>query len=94
MCQATSHESFAGLVPGQDSAIFPRPRLVASARIAVSSSAGPFSGSFVLRKLSPKEIRRIRVLLKTADLPVAEIAARFGIARSTLYRSVLSHAAG
>lgn len=39
-------------------------------------------------KLSPKEIRTIRALLKNADLPVAEVATRFGIARSTLYRSV------
>lgn len=44
-------------------------------------------------KLSPKEVKTIRALLKTADMPVAEIAARFGIARSTLYRSVLSHPA-
>ena len=35
-------------------------------------------------KLSPKEIKTIRALLKTADIPVAEIAARFGIARSPL----------
>ena len=40
-------------------------------------------------KLSPKEIRTIRALLKSADIPVAEIAARFGIARSTLYRAIL-----
>ena len=44
-------------------------------------------------KLSPKEIKTIRALLKTADIPVAEIAARFGVARSTLYRAVLSPAA-
>jgi DNA invertase Pin-like site-specific DNA recombinase len=44
-------------------------------------------------KLSPKEIKTIRALLKSADIPVAEIAARFGIARSTLYRSVLKTAA-
>src|SRR5580698_10062371 len=44
-------------------------------------------------KLSPKEIKTIRALLKTADIPVAEIAARFGIARSTLYRAVLNPAA-
>lgn len=43
-------------------------------------------------KLSVKEIRTIRGLLKNADMPVAEIAARFGIARSTLYRSVLKTA--
>jgi hypothetical protein len=30
---------------------------------------------------------------KTADIPVAEIAARFGIARSTLYRTILRPAA-
>ena len=40
-------------------------------------------------KLSAKEIKTIRALLKTADIPVAEIAARFGIARSTLYRTIL-----
>ena len=44
-------------------------------------------------KLSAKEIKTIRALLKTADIPVAEIAARFGIARSTLYRAVLNPAA-
>ena len=40
-------------------------------------------------KLSLKEIKTIRALLKTADMPVAEIAARFGVARSTLYRTIL-----
>ena len=39
-------------------------------------------------KLSAKEIKTIRALLKTADIPVAEIAARFGVARSTLYRTI------
>jgi hypothetical protein len=33
----------------------------------------------------PPRIKTIRALLKTADIPVAEIAARFGIAWSTLY---------
>ncbi|HEV2041646.1 MAG TPA: helix-turn-helix domain-containing protein, partial [Casimicrobiaceae bacterium] len=41
-------------------------------------------------KLSAKEIKTIRALLKTADISVAEIAARFGVARSTLYRAVLN----
>jgi hypothetical protein len=45
-------------------------------------------------KLSAKEVRTIRALLKTADIPVAEIAARFGIAHSTLYRTILEPAAG
>ncbi len=40
-------------------------------------------------KLSAKEIKTIRALLKTADIPVSEIAARFSIARSTLYRAIL-----
>jgi DNA invertase Pin-like site-specific DNA recombinase len=39
-------------------------------------------------QLSAKEIKTIRALLKTADMPVAEIAARFGVARSTLYRTI------
>ena len=37
-------------------------------------------------KLSLKEKKTLRALLRTADVPVAEIARRFGIARSTLYR--------
>lgn len=40
-------------------------------------------------KLSTKEVRTIRALLKTGDMPVTEIAARFGIARSMLYRTIL-----
>jgi DNA invertase Pin-like site-specific DNA recombinase len=39
-------------------------------------------------KLLPKEIKTIHALLKTADIPVAEVARRFGIARSTLYRTL------
>jgi predicted transcriptional regulator len=42
---------------------------------------------------SPPKIKTIQALLKTADIPVAEIAARFGVARSTLYRAVLNPAA-
>lgn len=44
-------------------------------------------------KLSPKEIKTIRSLLKGSDIPVSEIAVRFGVARSTLYRSVVNSAA-
>jgi DNA invertase Pin-like site-specific DNA recombinase len=40
-------------------------------------------------KLSPKEVKTIWGVLKTADMPTAEIATRFGVARSTLYRTVL-----
>ena len=43
-------------------------------------------------KLTPKEIKTIRALLKSAEIPVVEIAARFHIARSTLYRAILKPA--
>ncbi len=44
-------------------------------------------------KLSPQEIKTIRALLQSSDMPVSEIAARFGIARLTLYSSVVNRAA-
>jgi DNA invertase Pin-like site-specific DNA recombinase len=40
-------------------------------------------------KLSAKEINTIRTMLKDTKIPVSEVAARFGIARSTLYRTML-----
>ena len=43
-------------------------------------------------KLTPKEIKTIRALLKSADIPVGEIAARFHVARSTLDRTILKPA--
>jgi hypothetical protein len=43
-------------------------------------------------KLSAKEIKTISALLKTAGIPVSEIA-RFSVARSTLYRNVVNNAA-
>jgi DNA invertase Pin-like site-specific DNA recombinase len=39
-------------------------------------------------KLLAKEIRTIRALLQTADIPVSEVARRFGVGRSTLYRAI------
>ncbi len=42
---------------------------------------------------SGSQIKTIRALLNSADIPVSEIAARFHIARSTLYRAILKPAA-
>jgi DNA invertase Pin-like site-specific DNA recombinase len=41
------------------------------------------------RKLSAKELKTVRALLKTAKISVKEIAVRFGVSRSTLYRNGL-----
>jgi DNA invertase Pin-like site-specific DNA recombinase len=41
------------------------------------------------RKLQPKELKTIRALLKTTEVSVQEIATRFGVSRSTLYRNKL-----
>jgi DNA invertase Pin-like site-specific DNA recombinase len=64
-----------------------RERTVAGLKAARGRTGGRPS------KLSTKEIKTIRALLKSADIPVSEIAARFHIARSTLYRT-LKPAAG
>ena len=42
------------------------------------------------RKLQPKELKTIRALLKTSEVSVQEIATRFGVSRSTLYRNKLT----
>jgi DNA-binding NtrC family response regulator len=42
------------------------------------------------RKLQPKELKTIRALLKTTEVSVQEIATRFGVSRSTLYRNKLT----
>jgi DNA invertase Pin-like site-specific DNA recombinase len=42
------------------------------------------------KKLQPKELKTIRALLKTAEVSVQEIAVRFGVSRSTLYRNKLT----
>ncbi len=44
-------------------------------------------------KLPPKEVKAIHAMLKSTEIPVAEIPARFHIARSTLYRAILNPAA-
>ena len=41
-------------------------------------------------KLQPKELKTIRALLKTTEVSVQEIATRFGVSRSTLYRNKLT----
>jgi DNA invertase Pin-like site-specific DNA recombinase len=42
------------------------------------------------RKLQARELKTIRALLKTAEISVQEVAARFGVSRSTLYRNKLT----
>jgi len=61
-----------------------RERTVASLKTA--RACGRSGGRHA--KLSSKEIKTIRAGLKTADIPVAKIAARFGVAGSTLYRTL------
>jgi len=39
------------------------------------------------RKLSPKDLKTVRAMLKSGDIPVSTIAEQFGVARSTLYRN-------
>jgi DNA invertase Pin-like site-specific DNA recombinase len=40
------------------------------------------------RKLSPKDLKTVRALLKSGEIPVGTIAEQFRIARSTVYRNV------
>lgn len=43
------------------------------------------------KKLSPKDLKTIRALLRTREVPVGTIAEQFGIARSTIYRSIAAN---
>lgn len=40
------------------------------------------------KKLTAKDLRTIKSLLKSGDVPIATIAEQFGISRSTIYRNV------
>jgi DNA invertase Pin-like site-specific DNA recombinase len=40
------------------------------------------------RKLSPKDLKTVRAMLKSGDVPVSTVAEKFQVARSTLYRNV------
>ena len=40
------------------------------------------------KKLSPKELKTIRTLLRSNEVPVQDIAAQFKVNRSTLYRNM------
>ena len=93
-------ESFAGQPPLRPRARADlRPATVLS-RIKLRSNSARAAKTWNTRRpagervsiFSVREVKTIRALLKTADIPVAEIATRFGIARSTLYRSLLKTA--
>ena len=43
------------------------------------------------RKLSPKDMKAVRALLRSGDVPVSTIAEQFRVARSTLYRNAGVH---
>ena len=40
------------------------------------------------RKLTQKDMKTVRALLRTGDVPVSTIAEQFRVARSTLYRNI------
>ena len=40
------------------------------------------------RKLTPKDLKTVRALLRSGEVPVSTIAEQFRVARSTLYRNV------
>jgi DNA invertase Pin-like site-specific DNA recombinase len=40
------------------------------------------------RKLSSKDLKTVRAMLKSGDIPVSTVAEKFRVARSTLYRNV------
>lgn len=40
------------------------------------------------RKLTPRDLKTVRALLRSGDVPVSTIAEQFRVARSTLYRNV------
>jgi len=44
------------------------------------------------KKLSPKELKTIRTLLRSNEVPVQDIAAQFKVNRSTLYRNMTAAA--
>ena len=44
------------------------------------------------RKLTPKDLKTVRALLRSGDVPVSTIAEQFRVARSTLYRNVAVNA--
>jgi DNA invertase Pin-like site-specific DNA recombinase len=57
------------------------------------SGLSPGSRPLVLvdaKVVDRKKLNTIRVLLKTAEISAQEIATRFGVSRSTLYRNKLA----
>jgi hypothetical protein len=83
-CETYEEHATARTPPARDSKPFSR------ASKAILSWCGGLMGSEIIWPTwSAKEIKTIRTLLKTPDIPFTNIDVRFGVARSTLDRAVL-----
>jgi DNA invertase Pin-like site-specific DNA recombinase len=68
-----------------------RERTLASLKAARARARGRKEGR--PKKLSSKELKTIRTLLRSNEVPVQDIAAQFGVNRSTLYRNMTASTA-
>jgi DNA-binding NtrC family response regulator len=64
-------------------------RVKVSDNEGIANQTGP-PGRPTMRKLQAKELKTSRALLKTTEVSVQEVAMRFDVSRSTLYRNKLT----